>query len=78
MALAIDRDGDGDSDGAAFGYVGTFPNFDTCPQETWIYEDFTGGDTITGPGPFPSPPRTTPNEEKEWDLTQFGGPFYNT
>jgi hypothetical protein len=86
MALAIDRDGDGDSDGNAFGYVGTSPNFVACPQRVWIYEDFTGGDTITGPGPgvstnppgVPGEPGGPPNEQFEWDLTQFGGPFYNT
>jgi hypothetical protein len=85
MSLAIDRDGDGDSDGNAFGYVGTSPNFTACLQRTWIYEDFTGGDTITGLGPFPSAntlggaePGGPPNEELEWDLTQFGGAFYNT
>jgi hypothetical protein len=78
MSLAIDRDGDGDSDGNAFGYVGTSPNFTTCPQQTWLYEDFTGGDGITGLGPFPSTGRPTPNEQLEWDLTQFGGAFYNT
>jgi hypothetical protein len=88
MVLAIDVDGDGRSDGNAFGYVGTSPSFTACPMRTWIYEDFTGGDTITGPGPGTSTPTTAPddraepggppNEELEWDLTQFGGPFYNT
>jgi hypothetical protein len=85
MALAIDRDGDGRSDGNAFGYLGTSPSFTACPQRTWIYEDFTGGDTITGPGLTPSlntlggaQPGGPPNEELEWDLTQFGGSFYNT
>jgi hypothetical protein len=87
FALAIDRDGDGDSDGNAFGYVGTSPSFVGCPQRTWLYEDGTGGDGITGLGPFPSGtvgtgsdpgPFTTPNEELEWDTTQLGGPFYNT
>jgi hypothetical protein len=86
MSLAVDRDGDGKSDGNAFGYVGTSPNFVACPQRVWIYEDFTGGDTITGPGPgvstnppgVPGEPGIVPNEQLEWDLTQFGGPFYNT
>jgi hypothetical protein len=86
MSLAIDRDGDGDSDGNAFGYVGTSPGFVACPMRTWLYEDFTGGDSITGAGPLPSAnppgvpgePGGPPNEELEWDLTQFGGPFYNS
>lgn len=80
MALAIDRDGDGDSDGNAFGYFGTFPAFAACPMETWLYEDYTGPDSISGlaTGLFLSPPFTVPNEEREWDVTQFGGPFYNT
>lgn len=54
VSLAIDRDGDGDSDGNAFGYLGTSPAFAACPQRTWLFEDFTGGDSITGPGPSPS------------------------
>lgn len=64
MALAIDRDGDGDSDGNAFGYFGTFPAFVGCPVETWLYEDYTGPDSITGLGNglFPSPPLAIPNE----------------
>jgi hypothetical protein len=81
MALAIDRDGDGDSDGNAFGYFGTPPNFTQCPRQVWLYEDFTGPDSITGLagslGPS-GPPNMTPNEQLEWDLTQFGGPFLNT
>ena len=77
--LAIDTNGDGTSDGNAFGYFGASPNFTGCPMETWLYEDLTGpGDiSITGPM-FPSTGYTQPNEELEWDLTQFGGPFYNT
>jgi hypothetical protein len=88
MALAIDRDGDGDSDGNAFGYFGASPAFAGCPPETWWHEDFTGaGDPlITGVPLFPSvnpigvpgDPGPVPNEELEWDITQFGGPFYNT
>jgi hypothetical protein len=80
IQLAIDSDGDGQSDGNAFGYFGPPPNFTACPTETWLYEDLTGaGDVaITAPPLFPSTGRTTPNEELEWDLTQFGGAFYNT
>lgn len=90
MALAIDRDGDGDSDGNAFGYFGTSPAFSGCPPEVWLYEDYTGPDSISGlstaPGPsFPAPGTLGPslaggfpNEQLEWDITQFGGPFYNT
>jgi hypothetical protein len=80
LQLAIDRDGDGDSDGNAQGYFGASPNFTLCPQETWLYEDLTGpGDFfITGGVLAPSTGFTTLNEELEWDLTQFGGAFYNT
>jgi hypothetical protein len=79
--LAIDTDGDGRPNGNAFGYFGASPNFAGCPQDTWLYEDLTGaGDAfITGVPLFPSPPQLAPpNEELEWDLTQFGGAFYNT
>jgi hypothetical protein len=80
--LAIDRDGDGDSDGNAFGYYGPSPSFTGCPPQNWMYEDLTGaGDALVTGGPLaPSlnPTRPTPNEELEWDLTQFGGLFYNT
>lgn len=80
IQLAIDTDGDGVPDGNAFGYFGASPNFVGCPMETWLYEDLTGaGDiAITGAPLFPSTGETWPNEELEWDLTQFGGPFYNT
>lgn len=88
MALAIDRDGDGDSDGNAFGYFGLSPNFLACPPETWWSEDFTGaGDPLisatalfpsANPPGVPGAPGPEPNEELEWDLTQFGGSFYNT
>jgi hypothetical protein len=85
ISLAIDREGDGDSDGNAFGYLGTSPAFSLCPIRTWLFEDLKGGDGITGLGPSPSlntlggaEPGGPPNEELEWDLTQFGGPFYNT
>jgi hypothetical protein len=72
LQLAIDLDGDGDSDGNAMGYFGpSSANFTGCPPNTWLYEDFTGGDGITGLGLFPSPPQTTPNEETEWDLREF-------
>jgi hypothetical protein len=79
--LAIDTDGDGVSNGNAFGYFGASPGFTGCPMETWLYEDLTGpGDLfITGGVLAPSPPEpaSPPNEELEWDLTQFGGAFYN-
>lgn len=80
IQLGIDVDGDGQRDGNAFGYFGPYPDYTGCPMETWLYEDLTGGGdvAITAPPLFPSTGRTTPNEELEWDLTQFGGPFYNT
>lgn len=39
--LAIDTDGDGMSNGNAFGYVGPFPSFTGCPDDTWLFEDLT-------------------------------------
>jgi hypothetical protein len=73
LQLVIDLDGDGVSDGNAFGYFGAPPNFAGCPMQTWLYEDLTGaGDiAITGEPLAPSPPYTTSNEEFEWDVTQF-------
>jgi hypothetical protein len=41
IQLAIDVDGDGTSDGNAFGYTGPFPNFTGCPADTWLFEDLT-------------------------------------
>jgi hypothetical protein len=78
--LAIDTDGNGVSNGNAFGYFGASPGFMGCPMQTWLYEDLTGaGDiAITGGVLAPSTGQTFPNEELEWDLTQFGGAFYNT
>jgi hypothetical protein len=77
MQLAIDRDGDGDFDGNLFGAVGPFPAFAACPQNTWIYEDFTGPDTILGmagaQGISPPQPGSPPNEQGEWDTSQLGG-----
>jgi hypothetical protein len=79
MQLAIDLNGDNVSDGNAFGYLGTFPNFVGCQPETWLYEDFTGGDGISGLGPHPSagdlPAEQNGglNEEREWDVTQLTG-----
>jgi hypothetical protein len=75
LQLAIDLNGDGSSDGNAFGYFGPSPSFTLCPQNTWLYEDLTGGDGITGLGPIPSTGFMTPNEETEWDLTQFFCPM---
>jgi hypothetical protein len=72
--LAIDLDGDGDSDGNAFGDTGINGSGTGCPQETWLYEDLTGGDGVTGLGLTPSTGHTTPNEENEWALAQLGGP----
>lgn len=72
--LAVDLDGDGDSDGNAFGDTGINGSGTGCPQQTWLYEDLTGGDGVTGLGVFLSPPFTTPNEEAEWAASQLGGP----
>jgi len=72
--LAVDLDGDGDSDGNAFGDTGINGSGTGCPQQTWLYEDLTGGDGVTGLGLFVSPPFTTPNEEAEWAASQLGGP----
>jgi hypothetical protein len=72
LQLAIDLNGDGTPEGNAFGYFGLGSTTTGCPPQTWLYEDLTGGgDTMAGPGPLPSTGRTTPNEEVEWDLTQF-------
>jgi hypothetical protein len=82
VQLSIDTDGDGDADANALGYYGN-PDvvFSGCPNEVWMYEDFTGaGDIavvppgfITCSGCLPSTGRTVPNEELEWDLTELAG-----
>lgn len=59
IQLAIDTDGNGVSNGNAFGYFGPSPNFTGCASGVWQTEDFT-------------------DDELEWDLTQFGGAFYNS
>jgi hypothetical protein len=84
MQIAVDLNNDGISDGNAQGSFGT-GTFQTpaCQNETWLYEDFTGADGITGlaTGTNPStgdPSRGEqnggPNEEREWDLSQLTGP----
>jgi hypothetical protein len=74
LQLAVDVDGDGVSDGNAIGLFGN-PDFffSFCPQDTWLYEDFTGaGDVaITGAVLTTSTGQTTPNEEAEWLLVEF-------
>jgi hypothetical protein len=74
LQLAIDSDGDGDSDGNVFLDTGVNGSGSGCPQETWLYEDLTGGDGVTGLGLFPSTGFTTPNEERECSASQLGGP----
>jgi hypothetical protein len=87
MALAVDLDNDGDSEGNAVVYLGPHPNFGNapplCPGDTWLYEDFTGGDmTVPGTGLGPHPSTGDPargeengglNEEQEVDATQLTG-----
>ena len=41
IQLAIDRDGDGDRDGNAFGYLGDKPFGGLCPPNAWTLEDMT-------------------------------------
>jgi hypothetical protein len=41
IQLSIDRDGDGDSDGNAFGYLGDKPFGGGCIPERWTFEDMT-------------------------------------
>lgn len=59
ISLSVDTDGDGVSDGHAFGYVGPSPSFTGCSLNSWQHADLTDG-------------------ASRWDLTQLGGPFYNT
>jgi hypothetical protein len=72
IQLAIDLDGDRRTD--VFLNTGVQGSGAGCPPHTWLYEDLTGGDGITGLGLFPSPPFTTPNEERECAASQLGGP----
>jgi hypothetical protein len=71
IQLAIDTDGNGVSNGNAFGAFGAATGFNNCLPGTWLYEDLTGGDTIGGV--LPSTGQTTPNEAFEWNLSpEFG------
>ncbi len=72
--LAIDLDGDGDVEGNAFGDTGLNGSGSGCPPRTWMYEDLTGPDTLGSLLLFPSTGFVTPNEEREWALSQLGGP----
>jgi hypothetical protein len=77
IQLAIDVNGDGRPDGNAFGYYGDPETlFTACPNDNWMYEDFTGaGDVAITPATcfscLPSTNRQWPNEEIEWDLHEF-------
>jgi hypothetical protein len=65
VTLRVDEDGNGileDTDGAAFGYLGDPPGFNTCPSGQWVTQDLTADDASAG----------------HWDLRQFGGDASNT
>jgi len=72
--IAVDLDGDGTSNGNIFLDTGVNGSGTGCPFQTWLYEDLTGGDGVTGLGSFPSTGFTTPNEEFECSASQLGGP----
>jgi hypothetical protein len=74
LQLAVDLDGNGQPNGNIFLDTGVNGSGTGCPNETWLYEDSTGGDGVTGLGLFPSPPFTTPNEERECAASQLAGP----
>lgn len=74
LQLAIDLDGDGVSNGNVFLDTGINGSGSGCPPETWLYEDLTGGDGVTGLGGSPSTGFVTPNEERECAASQLGGP----
>jgi hypothetical protein len=63
IQLAIDTNGDGVSNGNAFGYIGPPPNFTGCDQNAWRHEDMTISSTENAA------------QANRWDLSQFGGPF---
>jgi hypothetical protein len=64
--LAVDTNGDGISNGNAFGYIGDPPGFTGCDQDAWRSEDLTISVAENAALSL------------RWDLTQFGGAFYNT
>jgi hypothetical protein len=41
IQLAVDIDGDGDSNGNAFGHIGPSPAFTGCQMNKWVTEDLT-------------------------------------
>lgn len=43
VQLRVDMNGDGASDGNAFGYLGPFPSFTGCDPQVWQYHDMTDG-----------------------------------
>jgi len=43
ISLRVDLNGDGVSDGNAFGYMGPFASFTGCAQQVWRYQDMTDG-----------------------------------
>lgn len=59
IQLAIDTDGNGVSNGNAFGYIGPPPNFVGCVQNQWVHEDLTL--SVLEGGAL----------SVSWDLTQF-------
>lgn len=76
LQLAVDLDGNGQSNGNIFLDTGVNGAGSGCPPQTWLYEDSTGADSVLGITQVVSPStgQTTPNEERECAASQLGGP----
>jgi hypothetical protein len=61
IQLAVDLNGDGRSDGNAFGYVGQPFNFNNCAQSTWVFEDLTDNNRRWDLSQFTSACNNNPN-----------------
>jgi hypothetical protein len=66
IQLAVDLNGDGISDGNAFGHIGPSPFFVACQQDQWVTEDLT----ISA--------LENPVQAVRWDIGQLGGSAFTT
>jgi hypothetical protein len=66
IQLAVDLDGDGMTNGNAFGHIGPSPSFTMCQTDEWVTEDLT----ISA--------LENPMQAVRWDIGQLGGSAFTT